>query len=493
MRLSHRLMFILCLLFVPPLLAQGVSVTTMTREDQLAVAAPTWSGETGLFTTVTGNTLRQGDISFGIYAQNFRLLAGPAPDFVPPSARKYRDYGYNLDRLSASVGFGLTDRWEISGMLPYDRIRGHGGDRAGFINGWLYQGRFSDSGIGDLHLATKFGFTQPSPGSGAALSLFADLPTGNKDSGISSGNGKYGLGFHWTGGIASVAASYAIVGKRNASHSNFPPGAVTDVDLPNEIHLDGGLNIPQGWWHGTNWISEVNALVYTGGDRKPKSPVFLVTGLRHWFGSSGWALNAAARWNVAKFSYDNDECRFTELSDCGVSGLVGLTFAPLHLGAARVGRAAPPPPVVSAPPPPPSLPPPPPAPAPVTPPEVPPVTPPRVPTEIRVDEIHFESGSARLTNIAKAILDDVALRMKQEPASTAIVIGYTDSREATGPNADLDRRRAEAVRDYLVSRHGIDPSRITIEGRDAREPVGDNNTAEGRLKNRRVVIRLMLP
>ena len=137
--------------------------------------------------------------------------------------------------------------------------------------------------------------------------------------------------------------------------------------------------------------------------------------------------------------------------------------------------------------------PPPPPPAPIAPPEAPPVTPPRVPTEIRTDEIHFEPGSARLTNIAKAILDDVALRMKQEPTSTAIVIGYTDNREATGPNSDLDRRRAEAVRDYLVSRHGIDPSRITVEGRDAREPVGDNNTAEGRLKNRRVVIRLMLP
>ncbi|HEY4642106.1 MAG TPA: OmpA family protein, partial [Thermoanaerobaculia bacterium] len=62
-----------------------------------------------------------------------------------------------------------------------------------------------------------------------------------------------------------------------------------------------------------------------------------------------------------------------------------------------------------------------------------------------------------------------------------------------GPNHDLDRRRAEAVRDYLVSRHGIDPSRITVEGRDAREPIGDNTTAEGRLRNRRVQIRLMLP
>jgi len=44
-----------------------------------------------------------------------------------------------------------------------------------------------------------------------------------------------------------------------------------------------------------------------------------------------------------------------------------------------------------------------------------------------------------------------------------------------------------------VTRHGIDPARITIEGRDGREPVRDTPTGEGRLRNRRVVIRLMLP
>ena len=79
LRLSHRLMFLVCLLLVPPLFAQGTSFMTMTRADQAAIAAPAWSGETGLFTTVTGNTLHQGDLSFSIYAQNWRLLAGPAP------------------------------------------------------------------------------------------------------------------------------------------------------------------------------------------------------------------------------------------------------------------------------------------------------------------------------------------------------------------------------------------------------------------------------
>jgi outer membrane protein OmpA-like peptidoglycan-associated protein len=483
LRLGHRLMFVLCFLLATPLLAQ--TGTTMTREDQIGIAAPTWTGETGLFNTVTANTLRRGDFSFSIYAQNFRLLAGPGRGFTPPSAREYKDYGYDHDVVSASIGYGLTDRWEVSAMLPYERIRGQGGDRAGFVNGWFYQGRFSDSGIGDLHLATKFGLGPTNTtGSGLAIELFTDLPTGNKDSGISTGNGKFGAGVDWTSGIWTLGGSYAIVGKRNASHSNFPPGSATEFNMPNEIRIDGGLNIPQGWWRTTNWITELNSVIYTGGDFKPKTPVYLVTGLRHWFGESGWALNGGLRWNVAKFGYDNDQCRFTELSDCGLAGLVGLSFAPLHM--ARY--VAPPPPAPA-----PVPPPPPPAPAPVPPPEAPPVTPPRVPTEIRTDEIHFEIGSARLTNIAKAILDDVALRMKQEPTSTAVVIGYTDNRESTGPNADLDVRRAQAVKDYLVSRHGIDPSRITIEGRDAREPVGDNNTAEGRLKNRRVVIRLLLP
>ena len=483
--LRHRLVFILCFVLVPPLFAQyGGATASITRDQQLSFVAPTWSGETGLFTTITGDTLRRGDLSFGIYYQDWRLLAGPAPDFVPPSRRSYKDMSYALTRLSLSAGFGLTDRWEVSGMVPFDKLTGKGGDRAGFINGWLYQGRFSDSGVGNVHLATKFGFTAVDSPSKLAMSVFTDLPTGDKNSGISSGNANYGVGLHWTAGVATLAGTYAIVGKRDATHSNIPPAGTTPIDLPNELRVDAGLNVPVHFWRTTNWISEANAVFYNGGDRKPKAPINLVTGFRHWFGTSGWALNAAARWNAAKFSKDHGDCRVTELADCGLGGLVGLTFAPLHLA-----RLAPPPPPAPAPVP---MPPPPP-PAPIAPPEAPPVTPPRVPTEIRTDEIHFEPGSARLTNIAKAILDDVALRMKQEPTSTAIVIGYTDNREATGPNSDLDRRRAEAVRDYLVSRHGIDPSRITVEGRDAREPVGDNNTAEGRLKNRRVVIRLMLP
>ena len=479
----------LCFLIVVPIFAQTGASMTMTREDQLTAAAPATNGQTGLFTTVTADTLHHGDMSFGVYYQGWRLEAAPAPlSLRPPSARAYKDMGYELTQLSASVGYGLTDRWEISAMAPYERIKGAGGDRVGFVNGYLYSGRFSESGMGDVTLATKFGLMDPASPSRLALSLFATLPTGNDKTGISTGYTGYGAGLHWTHGIGTLSGTYFIPGDRKSYSNTYYSTGGSKISLPNELHLDGGLNIPIGWWRDTNWISEANAIIYNGGDVKPKEPIFLVTGLRHWFGSSGWALNAGVRWNVAKFGRDNSECAVTELSDCSLSALAGLTYAPLHFAAPP--PPPPPPPVVAVPPPPP---PPPPPTAPVVPPEQPPVTPPHQPTTLRTDEIHFEPGSARLTNIAKAILDDVALRMKNEPTSTALVIGYTDDKEATGPNADLDRRRAEAVRDYLVTRHGIDASRITVEGRDAREPVADNSTAEGRLRNRRVVIQLILP
>jgi outer membrane protein OmpA-like peptidoglycan-associated protein len=479
LRSKYRLFPLLCLLLAVPILAQDATVE-ITREDQLRFFAPTSSGQTGLFETVTADTLKQGQWSFGIYFNDYDLSAGEAEEFAPPSAREYDDLSYDHYRLSGSVGVGITDRWEVSAMLPWDRIVANGGDRAGFINGFLHRGQFTETGMGNVRLATKFGLSPVDNPTRFGLSAFIDLPTGDDDSGIATGSSDFGVGAHLSRGMGSVALKYVVRGDRETEDII---NGDQEFSVPNEIRLDAGLNTPIGLFGTTNWINEINTVFYTGGDRAPDSPVFLVSGLRHWFGTSGWSLSAGARWNVAKFFDDNDECRFTELDDCGLSGLVGLTFAPLSFAAVTAPPPAPPAPV---------LPPPAPEPAPVAPPE-PPVAPPPTPQNIRTDEIHFEPGSARLTNIAKAILDEVALRMKQEPAATALVIGYTDDRENVGANSDLDRRRAEAVRDYLVSRHGIDPSRITVEGRGTTEAQGDNTTAEGRLRNRRVVIRLMLP
>lgn len=102
--------------------------------------------------------------------------------------------------------------------------------------------------------------------------------------------------------------------------------------------------------------------------------------------------------------------------------------------------------------------------------------------------VQFDANSARLTNIAKAKLDEVALKMKEDPDARALVIGYTDSTGSASANQQMSERRAQAVKDYLVQRHGIDPNRIRTEGRGSADPVASNDTADGRAQNRRAVV-----
>lgn len=100
----------------------------------------------------------------------------------------------------------------------------------------------------------------------------------------------------------------------------------------------------------------------------------------------------------------------------------------------------------------------------------------------------FDSSSARVSNICKAVLDEVALKLKQDPELTAHVEGHTDASGGLQTNDAMGLRRAEAVKRYLVERHQIDASRVTVESMGSRDPVASNDTADGRAANRRAVI-----
>lgn len=100
----------------------------------------------------------------------------------------------------------------------------------------------------------------------------------------------------------------------------------------------------------------------------------------------------------------------------------------------------------------------------------------------------FASGKSDLLPAAKARLDQVAEALKQsDPNAKFEVDGYTDSRGSAPLNQELSQRRAEAVRNYLVSQ-GVPTDRITAQGLGPSNPVADNETAEGRANNRRVEI-----
>ena len=101
----------------------------------------------------------------------------------------------------------------------------------------------------------------------------------------------------------------------------------------------------------------------------------------------------------------------------------------------------------------------------------------------------FALGKYRVDNCAKAILDDLSVRMKNDPKLHANVIGYTDSSRLEKSRKGLGEKRAKAVADYL-EKQGVEASRMTITDGGANNPVGDNKNAAGRTLNRRVEIEL---
>jgi outer membrane protein OmpA-like peptidoglycan-associated protein len=95
------------------------------------------------------------------------------------------------------------------------------------------------------------------------------------------------------------------------------------------------------------------------------------------------------------------------------------------------------------------------------PPPAPPVVAPPPPPAPTTDTVDFDRGSSRISNIAKARLDAVALRLRENPRATVVITGYPEEGTSTSRRESLAHQRAESVKAYLVDRHGIDSSRIT--------------------------------
>ncbi len=99
----------------------------------------------------------------------------------------------------------------------------------------------------------------------------------------------------------------------------------------------------------------------------------------------------------------------------------------------------------------------------------------------------FATGQSVLLPIAQDRLQEVARALQDTPNGAIVVEGHTDSTGSAATNDDLSRRRAEAVRDYLLAQ-GIAHDRIRAVGLGSSRPVADNKTVEGRANNRRVEI-----
>jgi OOP family OmpA-OmpF porin len=105
----------------------------------------------------------------------------------------------------------------------------------------------------------------------------------------------------------------------------------------------------------------------------------------------------------------------------------------------------------------------------------------------KLDHILFDFDKSEIKTEVTEELKAAGKILKENPVSYVVLAGFTDSRGTEEYNLALSRRRVEAVANYLSQEFKIDESRIVTLWYGEAAPVGDNDTEEGRRKNRRVL------
>jgi OOP family OmpA-OmpF porin len=196
----------------------------------------------------------------------------------------------------------------------------------------------------------------------------------------------------------------------------------------------------------------------------------------HWGGGARFAITDAleARLDVRHLLVPD---RTTNGATSDVEVTAGMTY---RFGGAKKPAPLPPPIVVEERAPEPAPPPPPPPPAP----EPEPIA--------ELAGIGFELDSAKIDIASAPILEKAYVLLRDHADITIEIAGHTSSEGSPTRNMWLSLERAKAVKTYLVGR-GIDDARIQTIGHGSEEPLGDNTTADGRVKNRRIEFRIIPP
>ncbi|MBN2352390.1 MAG: OmpA family protein [Spirochaetales bacterium] len=109
---------------------------------------------------------------------------------------------------------------------------------------------------------------------------------------------------------------------------------------------------------------------------------------------------------------------------------------------------------------------------------------------LTVNNIHFLPDQAIVRPDERGRLAELAAALTKIPKRTILVRGHTARWGSVETQVSLSVERAKAIVDYLAAQ-GIDAGRFIYEGKGATQPVADNGTEEGRMKNRRVEIIIL--
>jgi outer membrane protein OmpA-like peptidoglycan-associated protein len=497
------------------------TTTVDGKEWSVRPATPTYEGDTGLFRLSSAYTLQKGAFALSFFRDNY--------DRDPK--------GIDFSIHGVSFGYGVTDRFQIiANMGLQNRVKANYLFQPGFYNDLPFVNSGWQTGFGDIKAGGKYKFLDDYRGDplGLALKAVVKFPTADEKKGL--GTGKTSFSFDL---VASKQINY--VADLHASIGYEINGNPSTLDIANAFKWGVGLDIPTC----KRFALQAEVIGRSYGDTTPKqtNPVDLVVGPVVWIGK-GWFIRPA--WNYA-FNYDarGTGGSFTKRSgrqisigyhpgtpccevyvppppppapvnrpptvslDCAKKVVLQGETTPCHATAAdpdgdpltytwstsagrltgsgadtvldtagvpcdttitvtvqvsdgRGGTASASDNVKV-----------------------------RCPEKPKPEAVTCTSGGfprnlARLNNVDKACLDDVASKLRSDPRSRVVVVGHADSGERY-PDV-TGRKRAEAVRDYLVKERGVDAARITTKSAGATRPLDTGKTAAARARNRRVEV-----
>jgi outer membrane protein OmpA-like peptidoglycan-associated protein len=498
------------------------TITVDGEEYEAHPATPAYEGETGLFHMSTAYSLPKGKFSFSLFRDNVD--------------RDPKDL--DASTHGVSLGFGVSNRLEIHGNFGIQQRNDTDAlFQAGYPNEFPFVRTPWETGVGDLKLGAKFKLLDDYMGDpvGLAIRGFVKIPTADETIGLGTGKAS------WGGDLIlskSIDAKLDLHGSIGFVKNGDPDG----VNLANAFRWGLGLNVPA--CTNVQLQAEIMGTKYGDSDFDQTNPLDLVVGPVFWI--KGFFIRPAISWNLnfddrglnssskswtgrhlAIGWYPGFACRKIEgfvpppppppppgnnnpSVNCEIERSVILPGESVRVRAnasdtdgdtltyewrttagrivgsgssvtfestgmapgssatitVRVsdGRGGSAESTCSV----------------------------RIRAEERRPEAitciagGFPRNLARLNNVDKACLDDVASRLRQDPRSRVIIVGHADSGERY-PEV-IARRRAEAVKAYLVKDKGIEESRITTRSAGATKPLDTGTDAMARAKNRRVEV-----
>ena len=106
------------------------------------------------------------------------------------------------------------------------------------------------------------------------------------------------------------------------------------------------------------------------------------------------------------------------------------------------------------------------------------------------EDIRFFPNDATIVESWLPTIDTIASYLKENERKSVLLTGYADNQGTEAYCTGLSRQRATEVKKALLMR-GVDKDRIEVEAKGDADPIGDNSTREGRIKNNRVSIKIL--